>query len=145
MAKLDRKNWFLPPTLNRSSSVEHGLAKLLTFYFTARGRPLSKPHGPWPAGFGDPWNPKSLNLTYFRPSSFTLLDRSVLSLPFIIRLYRPVFVPWIVHFQISRPSTFCVLDRSVWYMTIQFQSFGPFSLIHDRPVSVVWNVHFHPR
>jgi len=99
MVKLDRKNSFLPPTLNRCSSVEHGPAKLLTFYFTARDRPLSKPHGPWPAGFGEPWNPKSLNLTYFRPSSFTLLDRSVLSLPFIIRLYRPVFVPWIVHFQ----------------------------------------------
>ena len=32
------KNWFSPPILNRSSSVKHGVAKLLTFYFTARGR-----------------------------------------------------------------------------------------------------------
>jgi len=46
------KKMVLPPVLNRSSSVEHGLAKLLTFYFTARGRSLSKPHGPWPAGAG---------------------------------------------------------------------------------------------
>ena len=64
MAKLDRKNCFLPPTLNRSSSVKHGLAKLLTFYFTARDCPLSKPHGPWPTGVGGPWNPKWLNLPY---------------------------------------------------------------------------------
>ena len=42
----------------RSSSVKHGLAKLLIFYFTTRDRPLSKPHGPWPAGVGGPWNPK---------------------------------------------------------------------------------------
>ena len=26
------------------SSVKHGLAKLLTFYFTTRDRPLLKPH-----------------------------------------------------------------------------------------------------
>ena len=32
------------------------------FYLTTRDRPLSKPHGPWPAGVGGPWNPKSLNL-----------------------------------------------------------------------------------
>ena len=42
------------PTLNRSSSVEHGVAKLLTLYFTARDRPLLKPYGPWPTGVGGP-------------------------------------------------------------------------------------------
>ena len=40
--------------LNRYSSVTHGLATLLTFYFTTRDRPLSKPHGPWPAEVGGP-------------------------------------------------------------------------------------------
>jgi len=54
VAKLDRKNWFLPPTLNRSSSVKHGLAKPLTLHLTARDRPPSKPHGPWPSGVGGP-------------------------------------------------------------------------------------------
>ena len=29
--------------------------------------------------------------------------------------------------------------------TVHFKSFGPSSLIHDRPVSVVWTVHFDPR
>jgi len=48
------KKLVLPPTLNRSSSVKHGLAKFLTFYFTARDRPLSKPHGPWTTGVGGP-------------------------------------------------------------------------------------------
>ena len=38
----------------RSSSVKNGLAKLLTFYFTAKDRPLSKPRGPWPTGVGGP-------------------------------------------------------------------------------------------
>ena len=38
----------------RHGNVTHGLAKLLTFYFTARDRPLSKPHGPWSAGVGGP-------------------------------------------------------------------------------------------
>ena len=56
------KKLFFPPSLDRSSSVKHGLAKLFTFYFTARNRPLSKPDGPWPTGVGGPWNPKSLNL-----------------------------------------------------------------------------------
>ena len=37
---------FLPPTFHRSSSVTHGLAKILTFYFGTKDRPLSKPHGP---------------------------------------------------------------------------------------------------
>ena len=46
VAKLDRKNWFLPPTFHRSSSITHGLVKLLTFYFTNRDRHLSNQHGP---------------------------------------------------------------------------------------------------
>ena len=48
------KKLVLPPTLNRSSSVKHGLAKLLTFYF------------------GEPWNSKSLNLPYYN-----LLDKEI--------------------------------------------------------------------
>ena len=75
--KLDRKNWFLPPTLNRSSSVKHGFAKLLPFYFTARGRPLSKSRGPWPTGVGGPWKPKSLNLPYHKLSlNFSIVNFS---------------------------------------------------------------------
>ena len=31
-----------------------GVARLLTFYFTTKDRPFSKPHGPWPAGIGGP-------------------------------------------------------------------------------------------
>ena len=62
VTKRDWKNWFLPPIFHRSSSGTHWLAKLLVFYFTISDRPLSKPHGPWPAGVGGPWNPKSLNL-----------------------------------------------------------------------------------
>ena len=48
------KKLFLPQTLNRSSSVKHELAKLLTFYFTAKNRPLSKSHGLWSTGVGGP-------------------------------------------------------------------------------------------
>ena len=61
MTELDRKNWFLPRTFHRSSSVTAGLAKLLIFYFTSRDRPLSKPHDPWPIEVDGPWNPKLLN------------------------------------------------------------------------------------
>ena len=34
----------------RSYFATHGVARLLTFYFTIRDRPLSKPHSPWSVG-----------------------------------------------------------------------------------------------
>ena len=53
-SKLEVKNSFF-----RSNSATHGVARLLKFYFTTRDHPLSKPHSPWPAGVGGPWNLKN--------------------------------------------------------------------------------------
>ena len=39
VTKLEWKNCFLSPTFHRSSSVIHGLAKILIFYFITRERP----------------------------------------------------------------------------------------------------------
>ena len=41
------------------------------------------------------------------------------------------------------PSTFGFQDRPL-SQTVHFKSFGPSSLAHDRPVSVVWTVRFNP-
>ena len=62
--EIRQKNWILPQTFHRCSSVTDGLAKLWTFDLETRDRSLSKPHDPWPTGVGGPWNSKSFNLPY---------------------------------------------------------------------------------
>ena len=47
--KVGGKNLFF-----RSNFATHGVARLLTFYFTTRDRPLSEPYIPWSAGVGGP-------------------------------------------------------------------------------------------
>ena len=52
--------------------------------------------------------------------------------------------------QIRRPVQSVQIDQSssFWplsdFGSVHFESFGPSSLIHDRPISVIWTVQFNP-
>ena len=72
-------------------------------------------------------------------------------------LDHPVSPFWTVRFYLFRlssvyidqssslgSSTFGFQDRPVSQIVHWFESFGPSSLIHDRPVSVVWTVQLNP-
>ena len=88
-----------------SSSVKHGLAKHLIFYFTTRDCPLSKPHGPWPAAVGGPWNPESLNLPYDNVfQSFILIIISIqrnLGVDVMAQLMSSMIFHWITSLNYS--------------------------------------------
>ena len=86
----------------------------------------------------------------FRPSSFIFLDYPLTILPVFafstvhchllrpssfISLHRPVPSPWIDQSSPLWPSTLSLFDSPVWYIAVQFRSFGPFSwTLMDRPL-----------
>ena len=73
VAKLSRKYRFQPTTYHRSIFVTNEIPKNKSSDWETTDHPFSKPHSPWPAGVGGPWNQESLNLHKCKPYQEKLL------------------------------------------------------------------------
>ena len=77
----------------------------------------------------------TVHLHSLRPSSFIPLKRLFLFLETVLIHYLISYSLFLWTIQFRWPSTLSLLDRPVWFVTVQFHSFGPFSMTPmDRPL-----------
>ena len=83
--------------------AKHGLAKVLIIYLITRDHPRSKPHSPWPAGVGGPWNlknhwisPTLIPIEPLHHFTLTLISPIVIFHPVFTFRYHPILFSLII-------------------------------------------------